>query len=133
MDELMMYTKCNSEGRPIEYAFGPEWVAMALYMDDTGFPTEEEAVLEWYFKIFRKRNDDSYYVPTIWDKDVEVWMAMHPSKNESRAILEWYNNVYKKEAYHAANSKDQTPEDNPADEQSVCKVSSGPSSKGKEV
>jgi len=103
MDELMMWSKVSGEGRPIEYAFGPEWVAMALYMDDVGTETEDQAVLEWYFKVFKKRKE-GYYVPTRHDKDVEVWMAMHP-RNESQAILEWYHNVYKKEM-HRAKGKD---------------------------
>ena len=95
MDELIMYSKVSGEGHPIEYAFGPEWVAMALYMDDVGAETEDQAVLEWYFKVFKKRNE-GYYVPTRHDKEVEEWMSMHP-KNERQAILEWYHNIYLKE------------------------------------
>ena len=33
--------------RPIAYAYGEEWVAQALLMDDIGYPTEEEAKLAW--------------------------------------------------------------------------------------
>ena len=29
------------------YAYGPPWVAMALYMDDIKFKTEEEAIAWW--------------------------------------------------------------------------------------
>lgn len=32
---------------PVAYAYGEEWVAMALYMDDIGYPSEEEAKLAW--------------------------------------------------------------------------------------
>ena len=29
------------------YAYGEDWVAMALYMDDIGYPTPEEARGAW--------------------------------------------------------------------------------------
>ena len=35
------------DGKPVAYAYGEEWVAMALYMDDISYPTEEEAKLAW--------------------------------------------------------------------------------------
>ena len=35
------------DGKPVAYAYGEEWVAMALYMDDIGYPTPEEAKLAW--------------------------------------------------------------------------------------
>jgi len=41
-----LYVKYE-DGRPVAYAYGEEWVAMALYMDDIGYPTEEEAKAAW--------------------------------------------------------------------------------------
>lgn len=41
-----LYVKYE-DGRPVAYAYGEEWVAMALAMDDVGYPTEEEARLAW--------------------------------------------------------------------------------------
>lgn len=46
-----MYTKCHTDenGNTIvdAYAYGEDWVAMALYMDDIGYPTPEEARGAW--------------------------------------------------------------------------------------
>ena len=96
MEELIMFVKYSGDGREEAYAFGPDWVGMALFMDDMGAESEDAAVLEWYYKIFKKRNSGEYYIPTKQDFDVEIWMSMHPG-DESAAILDWYNNVYKKE------------------------------------
>ena len=41
-----LYVKYE-DGAPVAYAYGEEWVAMALYMDDIGYATEEEAKLAW--------------------------------------------------------------------------------------
>lgn len=41
-----LYTKMQ-DGKPVAYAYGEEWVAMALYMDDIGYPTEQEAREAW--------------------------------------------------------------------------------------
>ena len=32
---------------PVAYAYGEEWVAMALYMDDISYKTPEEAKAGW--------------------------------------------------------------------------------------
>ena len=32
---------------PVKYAFGEEWVSMALFMDDIGYSTAEEALSAW--------------------------------------------------------------------------------------
>jgi len=46
-----LYTKCHTDenGNTIvdAYAYGEDWVAMALYMDDIGYPTPEEAREAW--------------------------------------------------------------------------------------
>ena len=46
-----LYTKCHTDenGNTIvdAYAYGEDWVAMALYMDDIGYPTPEEARVAW--------------------------------------------------------------------------------------
>ena len=41
-----MYVKYEGD-KPVAYAYGDEWVSMMLFMDDIGFPTEEEAKLAW--------------------------------------------------------------------------------------
>lgn len=46
-----LYTKCHTDenGNTIvdAYAYGEDWVAMALYMGDWKYPTEEEAREAW--------------------------------------------------------------------------------------
>lgn len=37
----------TGESTPEFYAYGEEWVAMALYMDDMGYKTPEEAKAAW--------------------------------------------------------------------------------------
>ena len=103
MDDLTMFIKHSGNGGPLEYAFGPDWVGMALYMDDVGAESEEIAVLEWYHKIFKYRKDGSYYVPTKRDADVEEWMSMNKG-DESEAILKWYREEYKKGMFTDAKS-----------------------------
>ena len=73
MTDLKLYEKHNGTS-PVEYGFGPEWVAMAMYMDDhPRFYDEDSAVLYWFH--------------SLKDKDV----------------LDWYHNEYKEymEAQHA--------------------------------
>lgn len=41
-----MYVKYHGD-TPVAYAYGESWVAQALFMDDIGYPTEEEARLAW--------------------------------------------------------------------------------------
>lgn len=41
-----MYVKYEGE-TPVAYAYGEEWISMALYMDDVGYSTPEEAVAAW--------------------------------------------------------------------------------------
>lgn len=41
-----LYVKYQDD-KPIAYAYGEEWVAMALYMDDIGYDTPEEAKAAW--------------------------------------------------------------------------------------
>lgn len=50
-----LYIKYEGD-TPIAYAYGEEWVAMALYMDDIGYPTEEAAVAAW--ERSQARSDD---------------------------------------------------------------------------
>lgn len=42
-----LYVKYDAGGVPIAYAYGEEWVAQALYMDDIGYKTSEEAIAAW--------------------------------------------------------------------------------------
>ena len=35
------------DDKPVAYAYGEEWVAQALFMNDIGYPTAEEAKLAW--------------------------------------------------------------------------------------
>ena len=77
--DLKLYEKHNGTN-PVEYGFGPEWVAMAMYMDDyPRFYTEDMAVLYWF--------------RTIKEKD----------------ILDWYHNDYKK-YMEEQNAKDSSAE-----------------------
>ena len=46
-------TNEKGEPEPVAYAYGDEWVAMALYMDDIGYKTEAEAREAWN----RRAND----------------------------------------------------------------------------
>lgn len=41
-----LYIKFEGD-KPAAYAYGEEWVAMALFMDDIGYETEEEARDAW--------------------------------------------------------------------------------------
>ena len=41
-----LYVKYE-DGTPVAYAYGEPWVSMALYMDDIGYATPEEAKLAW--------------------------------------------------------------------------------------
>lgn len=51
MEELTMFKKVNGT-RPVEYGYGPDWVGMAMYMDDfPRFYTEEEARDYWETKL----------------------------------------------------------------------------------
>ena len=112
MENLGMYEKRRSDGGPVEYAFGPEWVAMALYMDDAGSPSEDAAVLSWYFNIFKKRNNGYSYVPTNQDAEVEAWVKAH-NGDEAKAVLDWYYKFYRRECYGNARSDNEgaTPTD----------------------
>lgn len=66
MKDLRLYEKHNGSN-PVEYGFGREWVAMAMYMDDyPRFYNEDDAVLYWF--------------RTVREEDV----------------LDWYHNDYKK-------------------------------------
>lgn len=49
-----LYVKYE-DGQPVAYAYGEEWVAMALYMDDISYPTEEEAKAGW--RRWQERNN----------------------------------------------------------------------------
>jgi hypothetical protein len=44
---VKLYVKYDAGGVPIAYAYGEEWVAQALYMDDIRFKTPEEAMAAW--------------------------------------------------------------------------------------
>lgn len=45
-EKLEMYVEYRGE-KPVRYAYGEPWVAMAMYMNDYGFPTPEEAIEAW--------------------------------------------------------------------------------------
>ena len=57
MEELQMFKKVR-EGRPTEYGYGPEWIGMAMYMDDfPPFYTEEEARNYWETKLKKEQEE----------------------------------------------------------------------------
>lgn len=41
-----LYVKYEGD-RPVAYAYGEEWVAQALFMDDIGYPDAETAKAAW--------------------------------------------------------------------------------------
>ena len=41
-----LYVKYEGD-HPVAYAYGEEWVGMALYMDDIGYPDAETAKAAW--------------------------------------------------------------------------------------
>ena len=43
---MQLYVKYRG-GTPVKYAYGPEWVATQLFMDDIGYDTPEEAKAAW--------------------------------------------------------------------------------------
>lgn len=45
-DGCELYVKYE-DGTPVAYAYGPAWMAMALYMDDVGYDTEDAARAAW--------------------------------------------------------------------------------------
>lgn len=45
MAEQLYVKQCGD--KPAAYAYGEAWVAQALFMDDIGYPTPEEAKLAW--------------------------------------------------------------------------------------
>ena len=103
--DLRLYEKHNGDN-PVEYGFGPSWVAMAMYMDDyPRFYTEDMAVLYWFRHL----------------KEEEV--------------LAWYHNEYKEymEEQHAKDSsakvRDQL--DEPGSDSGVEADGSGPETKRK--
>ena len=50
-EELQLFTK-HTNGYQDEYGYGPEWVAMAMFMDDfPKFYTEEDAKNYWETKL----------------------------------------------------------------------------------
>ena len=56
--------------KTMKFAFGPDWVAEMSFVDDYGFETAEDAVLDWYHNIF------------------------HGSESDE-AVLEWFNRYFK--------------------------------------
>ena len=49
MPKEQLYIKYEGD-KPVAYAYGEEWVAMALFMDDLGYPDEETARAAWASK-----------------------------------------------------------------------------------
>ena len=52
MVKLSLFTK--QIGKEKLYGFGPPVVATMMWVDDYGFPTEDEAVLDWYHNMWKK-------------------------------------------------------------------------------
>ena len=50
-----LYVKYQ-DGEPVAYAYGEEWVAQALYMDDIRYKTPEEAMEAWSRENERRVN-----------------------------------------------------------------------------
>ena len=45
-DELQMYVLYIGD-KPVKYAYGEPWVAQAMFIDDYGYDTPEEAKAAW--------------------------------------------------------------------------------------
>ena len=57
-EKIEMYTKVT-EGMPTEFGYGPEWVSMAMYMDDfPRFYTQEEAIDYWNNVLKKELEED---------------------------------------------------------------------------
>ena len=56
MSKLGLFIKQTGKGK--RYGFGPSVVATMMWVDDYGFPTEEEAVLDWYHNMWKKGETD---------------------------------------------------------------------------
>ena len=57
MEELTMFKKVTGT-RPTEYGYGPDWVGMAMYMDDfPKFYTEDEARNYWETKLKKEQEE----------------------------------------------------------------------------
>lgn len=55
-DMVQMYTshvKLPDGTERIRYAYGPPWIAMALYMDDIAFETPEAAIRFWEKECYK--------------------------------------------------------------------------------
>lgn len=52
-----MYVKYQGD-TPVAYAYGDQWVAQALFMDDWQYPTEEEAIAAW--ERYLKEQEDKH-------------------------------------------------------------------------
>ena len=56
-EELKMFEKHNGD-KPVEYGYGPEWVAMAMYMDDfPRFYTAKDAKNYWDTKLKKEQEE----------------------------------------------------------------------------
>lgn len=63
MEALYTSVRKTDDGEEIiGYAYGPPWIAQALYMDDIKFDTPEEAIKFW--EDFQKEEKKKGYV--IW-------------------------------------------------------------------
>ena len=69
--------------KTLKYAFGPDWVAEMSFVDDYGFSSAEDAVLDWYHNIFHGKESD-------------------------QAVLDWFNRYFKE----AGNDSSTSTEDN---------------------
>lgn len=87
MDELNLYEKHTGGLYPSEFAFGREWRAMALYMDDIGSPTPEDAVLAWYHET---GSSEYYFDHRMTDDE----------------LLDWFHNTWKKTGFYGRENDD---------------------------
>lgn len=55
MGDVSLYIK--GTGHRKTYGFGPPVVATMMWVDDFGFPTEDEAVLYWYHHVWKKERE----------------------------------------------------------------------------
>ena len=70
MEDLHLFKKYNGDSHPSTYAFGRDWRAMELYMEDIGSPTPEDAVLDWYHEAGSAKY---YFDHSMTDDEVLDW------------------------------------------------------------
>lgn len=68
-----LYVKYSGETAK-KYAFGDEWVAQALYMDDIQFDTPEEAKA-WWYENYGGKKTNANRIRAMSDEELATWLG----------------------------------------------------------